>query len=331
MAQRYDYASIAAKDCLKIQPKEQVLIFADSKKLQFAEDLAGSVKSAGGIPSVFYIPASVRPVEDITDPQAVSLVLADVVIYVLETEESCGVSLSREVAFRHYLIRLPTQYKGRVCMMPGFTEEMKPALAIDYAALARRCRALKDLLSEKTVRITSELGTNVQFGLQGRKWILNDGDLSSPGLYGNLPAGEIYTAPVEESLHGRIVIDGSVGGLGQTDRPFAIDLESGKIKSMGALGRESKTLEKFTEICSYDAPSTETVGEFGIGMNPGARVVGNMLMDEKVMGTVHFAFGDSYGLGMSNSRFHTDVMITKPSIFVEGKCIMDNGEFTLDL
>jgi hypothetical protein len=199
MARKDDYASIAAKDCLKIQPKEQVLIFADGQKLQFAEDMAGAAKSAGGVPTIFYIPASIRPVEEVTVPQAISLVSADVVIYVLETGGSCGVSLSREVAFRHNLIRLPTQYKGRVCMMPGFTEEMKPALAIDYVALARRCKRLKDLLAEK------------------------------------------------------------------------------------------------------------------------------------VMGTVHFAFGDSYGLGRSSSRFHTDVMITKPSIFVEGKCIMDNGEFTLKL
>ncbi len=331
MARKDDYASIAAKDCLKIQPKEQVLIFADGQKLQFAEDMAGAAKSAGGVPTIFYIPASIRPVEEVTVPQAISLVSTDVVIYILETGESCGVSLSREVAFRHNLIRLPTQYKGRVCMMPGFTEEMKPALAIDYAALARRCKRLKDLLAEKTVRVSSELGTDVQFNLQGRTWILNDGDLSRLGLYGNLPAGEIYTAPVEESLRGRIVVDGSVGGLGQTDRPFAIDMEAGRIRSMEALGGRSKTLEKFAEICGYDAPATETIGEFGVGTNPGARVVGNMLMDEKVMGTVHFAFGDSYGLGRSSSRFHTDVMITKPSIFVEGKCIMDNGEFTLEL
>ena len=140
-------------------------------------------------PQFFTSRHPVRPVEEVTVPQAISLVSTDVVIYILETGESCGVSLSREVAFRHNLIRLPTQYKGRVCVMPGFTEEMKPALAIDYAALARRCKRLKDLLAEKTVRVSSELGTDVQFNLQGRTWILNDGDLSRLGLYGNLPAG----------------------------------------------------------------------------------------------------------------------------------------------
>jgi leucyl aminopeptidase (aminopeptidase T) len=88
MAQKDDYASIAAKDCLKIQPKEQVLLFADGQKLQFAEDLAGAVKSAGGVPSVFYISAFIKPVEEVTVPQAISLVSADVVIYVLEAEES---------------------------------------------------------------------------------------------------------------------------------------------------------------------------------------------------------------------------------------------------
>jgi leucyl aminopeptidase (aminopeptidase T) len=52
-----------------------------------------------------------------------------------------------------------------------------------------------------------------------------------------------------------------------------------------------------------------------------------MLLDEKVQGTVHFAFGDSYGLGRTSSRFHTDLLVTKPSIFVEDERIMDRGKF----
>lgn len=324
---KLDYASIAISQSLKVQPGESVVIFTDKYKQGFADDLAGSIKAAGASVAVFYVPDSIRPLERITDIHAQALVSADVVIYVLETEW-CGFDLSREVAFRHYLIALPRQHKGRVCMMPGFTEEMKGAVSIDYSELAKRCDSLEKALLDKTVRITTELGTYVEFGLQGRKFVKNNGDLSRPGLYGNIPAGEVYTAPVEETMNGILVIDGSVGSLGMVDSPFSMEIEAGQIVGMQALGDSSKVLDKFREICEYDSPATKTVGEFGIGTNPAARIIGNMLIDEKVMGTIHFAFGDSYGLGRAQSKFHTDLLITKPSIFVEGECIMDNGKFT---
>jgi len=323
------YASIVISSCLKVHPGEDVLIFTDHHKLKFAEDLARSVRDAGGAVSVVYIPDSIRPVEKITDLHAVALAAADVVIYVLETGESNGIDLSREVAFRHHLITLPLQHKGRVCMMPGFTEEMLGAVMIDYPQLDNRCRQLHKVLADKTVRITSELGTDVSFSLKGRKFVMNNGDLSRPGLHGNVPAGEIYTAPVEETVAGRLVIDGSVGSLGMVERPFMIQLERGVIRDLQSAGR-GRVFEKFAEICEFDAPATKTIGEFGIGLNPGAKIIGNMLLDEKVEGTVHFAFGDSYGLGRSSSEFHTDLLITNPSIFVEDECVMEKGKFVLD-
>jgi leucyl aminopeptidase (aminopeptidase T) len=321
-----DYARLAISQCLKVKKGENVLIFTDRHKVHFAEDLAGAINDCGAYVSIFYVPEAIRPVERITDLHAVSLAAADAVIYVLETESN-GIDLSREVAFRHYLIAIPRQYKGRICMMPGFTEEMKDAVAIDYAELDQRCRWFEGILKDKSVKITTELGTDVQFSLKGRKFILNNGDISRPGLYGNIPAGEIYTAPVEETMNGRLVIDGSVGSLGMTDSPFAIDVKAGQIVGMQPLGDGKKVCDKFNELSQFDLPATKTVGEFGVGLNPGAKIVGNMLMDEKVLGTIHFAFGDSYGLGQSSSGFHVDLMITKPSIFVEGKCVMDLGEF----
>lgn len=325
----FNYASIVISSCLKVRPGEDVLIFTDRHKLQFAEDLARSARDAGGAVSVVYIPDSIRPVVKITDLHAMALATADVVIYVLETESNV-IDLSREVAFRYHLSSLPLQHKGRVCVMPGFTEEMLGAVMIDYKALDNRCRQLQKILADKTIRITSELGTDVSFSLRGRKFLIDNGDISRPRLHGNVPAGEIYTAPVEDTMDGRLVIDGSVGSLGMVERPFMIRLEGGVIRDLQPIGSSGRVFKKFAEICGFDAPATKTVGEFGIGLNPGAKIIGNMLLDEKVEGTVHFAFGDSYGLGRSSSEFHTDLLITNPSIFVEGECVMEKGKFVLD-
>lgn len=330
-----NYASVVISSCLKVLSGEDVLIFSDSHKLQFAEDLARAAKDAGGAVSVVYIPDSIRPVEKITDLHAVSLAAADVVIYVLQTgtleTKGHAIDLSREVAFRHQLISLPSQHKGRVCMMPGFTEEMIDAVAIDYQALDNRCRQLEKVLADRTLRVTSDLGTDVSFSLKGRTFLIDNGDISSPGQHGNVPAGEIYTTPLEDTMSGGLVIDGSVGSLGMVKHPFKIQLEGGVIQELQPISSVDRVFEKFVEFCEFDAPATKTIGEFGIGLNPGAKIIGKMLIDEKVEGTVHFAFGDSYGLGRTSSKFHTDLLVTKPSIFVEGECIMERGKFILDI
>ena len=324
-----NYAAVIVSDCLGIQPGEEVVIVTDNSKLEITEDLAYCIKEANAKISVFYIPENIRPVERITDIHAVSLISADVVIYVLETESN-EINLSKETAFRHYLFTLPVQYKGRVCMMPGFSDQMKDAVAVDYSRIKEKCQHLKDILTNKIIRIETDLGTDIEFSLQGRKIEIDDGDITKPGIFGNIPAGEIFTAPVEDTINGKIVIDGSIGGLGALKHPFYIELESGKIKDMQPIGEKDELVDKFREVCELDTPATKMVGEFGIGLNPGAKIIGNMLMDEKVEGTVHFAFGDSYGLGKSSSKFHTDLLIKNPSIFADGRCIMEKGKFILD-
>ena len=323
-----NYAAVIVSDCLGIQLGEEVVIVTDKSKLKITEDLAYFIKESGGKVSVFYVPENIRPVERITDVHAVSLISADAVIYVLETESN-EINLSKEIAFRHYLFTLPIQYKGRVCMMPGFSEQMKDAVAVDYSRIKEKCQRLKDILANKTIRIETDLGTDIGFSLQGRKIEVDTGDITKPGIFGNIPAGEIFTAPVEDTINGKIVIDGSIGGLGKLKHPFYIELESGKIKDIQPIREKDKLVDKFKEICELDVPATKTVGEFGIGLNPGAKIIGTILMDEKVEGTVHFAFGDSYGLGKSSSKFHTDLLIKNPSIFVDDKCIMKKGNFLL--
>jgi leucyl aminopeptidase (aminopeptidase T) len=321
------YASVLISDCLRIQPGEEVLIFVDNDKLKIASDLSYFIKKLGASPSVFYIPNTVRPIETITDIQSIALISADVVIYILETKGN-EIDLSKEVSFRHFLYSLPIQYKGRVCMMPAFSDDMKKAVMIDYGRLNDTCIKLSQIIMDKTITIKSNLGTDVEFSLLGREIKIDNGDISKVGSFGNIPAGEIFTAPVEDSINGTIVVDGSIGGLGKVYNPIFIELSSGQIKDIHSYV-EDDILEKFRKICEYDLPATKTVGEFGIGLNSEASIIGTMLMDEKVQGTVHFAFGDSYNLGKSKSKFHTDVLIKNPSIFIKNHCIMKNGKFDL--
>ena len=321
-----NYAATIVSDCLGIKPSEEVVIVTDENKLKFTEDLAYFIKESGGKVSVFYVPEKIRPIKEITEIHAVSLISADVVIYILEIESN-EIDLSKEIAFRHYLFTLPLQYKGRVCMMPGFSDRMIDAVTIDYSRIKEKCQRLQDILADKTIRIETDLGTDIEFSLQDRKIEIDTGDITKPGNFGNIPAGEIFTAPVEDTINGKIVVDGSIGGLGKIKYPFCIELKSGIIKDIQPISEKDELIDKLRDICELDVPATKTVGEFGIGLNHRAKIIGNILMDEKVEGTVHFAFGDSYGLGKSSSKFHTDLLINNPSIFVDDECIMKKGKF----
>ena len=69
--------------------------------------------------------------------------------------------------------------------------------------------------------------------------------------------------------------------------------------------------------------------EFGIGTNRGARISANMLEAEKAFGTVHFAIGDSYGLGRNKSKHHYDALVGKVTIRAKGKTIAKGGRILL--
>ena len=152
-----------------------------------------------------------------------------------------------------------------------------------------------------------------------------------PGSFGNIPAGEIFTAPLEETMEGKIVADGSIGGVGVVKERLILHIVEGQIIRVESVNPTDEIFQKFSKICEYDAPATKTIGEFGIGLNPRARVIGKMLLDEKVEGTVHFAFGDSIGLGKTRSKYHTDLLVMSPTIIADEEVIMKEGKFLLDL
>jgi aminopeptidase len=321
-----NYAQAIVESILKAKSGEEATIFTDESLITTANDLAESLARAGAEITIFMIPETLRPILKITDIHASALVSSDIVIYVLTTESGAK-DLSKEVAFRHFLYTLPLQHKGRVCMMPGFTDEMKEAVMINYDGMRRRGDELRQVMSGKQIRITSKLGTDVSFSLGNRRLEIDDGNISKPGQFGNIPAGEIFTAPIEETVSGKIVIDGSVGGIGIAAQPFTIYIRGGEIEHMEPLGSPDEIFKKFSKVIEYDTPASKTVGEFGIGLNPGARIIGKMLMDEKVEGTIHFAFGDSYGLGKTQTKYHTDLLIRNPTIIAGEAIIMKEGIF----
>ena len=131
---------------------------------------------------------------------------------------------------------------------------------------------------------------------------------------GNIPCGEIYCAPLETDANGIIVFDASIGDIGLLKQPLKVYVTDGRITKFES---NDKELEKrIAELTDVD-DEARVIGELGIGVNPGARITGNMLEDEKSLGTSHIAFGNNAGFvggGKNNSKIHRDYLFYRPTI-----------------
>lgn len=129
---------------------------------------------------------------------------------------------------------------------------------------------------------------------------------------------------MEEVSYGRLVCDGSIAGIGLLTEPVIIDIKDGMITNI----QGGEQAERFNAMLSKVGGKAKAVAEFGIGTNPKAEICGMILEDEKVMGTVHIAFGNNISMeGSIDVPIHIDCIIKSPSFIADGKPIMENGKF----
>jgi leucyl aminopeptidase (aminopeptidase T) len=204
--------------------------------------------------------------------------------------------------------------------MPGITKDMLVrTMSCDFAATRDRSRMVAEMLTKgDEVRITSEEGTDVAFSIEGRAAVADDGVLSSPGSFGNLPFGEAFVAPVERRTQGRLVFDGATRAFGE---PLVMEVEEGYGRRWeGDAGR------RFEDMAAARGPEAFAVAELGVGTNDTARITGDLLEDEKVLGTIHVAFGDNHSFGGSiRVDFHLDLVVLHPHVTVDGREIVSRG------
>ena len=140
-----------------------------------------------------------------------------------------------------------------------------------------------------------------------------------------MPAGEVYIPPKGyHGVSGKIVIDGSMktdSGAVLVDSPVTVLVEKGRVTSLeGAQANLlESTFQKFEDRAKYPH-RVRHVCELGFGINPGAVLIGSMIMDEKVQGTAHIAFGSNYWFGGEiKTIFHGDQVFKNPTVYVDGK------------
>ena len=160
---------------------------------------------------------------------------------------------------------------------------------------------------------------------EGRVGIVDAGELTAKGAFGNLPCGEGFIAPVEGTAEGTLVVDGSIAAIGLVESPVHLTVEGGHLT--GATGDQGARL---MELLTVHGPDGTNVAELGIGTNEEAILTGNILEDEKIFGTAHVAFGASAGIGGTiQVPVHLDVVIKEPTVEIDGEAILGGGELLI--
>jgi aminopeptidase len=309
----YSASQIAVRDCMGTKPGERVLIVTDEPLRtigyalwQAAKDLETEVMLVEILP---------RASNGAEPPTEVAELMKMVDVVLCPTSKSLTHTDSRRAA---------SAAGARVATLPGVTEEiMVRCMNADYNKIAERTFRLCDELEKTSViRVTAPAGTDVTLPIKGRKAHASSGLFREKGLWGNLPTGESYLAPVEGTSQGIVVVDGSMAQVGMVTEPIKIVVKDGYATEITG-GAEAKHLRELLEPHGKDA---YTVAEFGIGTNDKAILTGLIIEDEKVMGTIHIAFGDNKSMGGSvRVASHLDGLITKPTVWFDERKIMDNG------
>jgi leucyl aminopeptidase (aminopeptidase T) len=248
-------------------------------------------------------------------PRAVAAAMAAADVVLAPTIQSLSHTEARKEA---------SEEGVRIGTLPGVTEDMLARLMnIDLAEIRRRGWAVVAALnSGSEVRITCRHGSDLRLALDDRLGIVDAGELSNRGAFGNLPCGEGFIAPIEGSAEGTLVVDGSIAGVGLLDTPVSLTIREGRLTD--TTGSDGATL---MELLSAHGEDGTNVAELGIGTNEEAILTGNVLEDEKILGTAHVAFGASAAIGGTvQVPVHLDCVLLEPTVEIDGEAILSGGE-----
>jgi len=221
-----------------------------------------------------------------------------------------------------------TDRGSRGATMPGITEEIfLRTLGINYRdEVIPLCRKMFNAVKGASeIRITSPHGTDISFTVHGREFYIDSGIYDTPGSWGNLPAGEVYIAPLEETANGVVIVDGSIsGGIGIVRNMVKLTVRQGRVIDISGDLEARKLYDILSNMKNDDAFNFPA--ELGIGCNPGAKLSGVVLEDEKILGTVHLAIGDNSTFGGKvKAGIHLDAVLLKPTLYVDGRIVIEDG------
>ena len=301
-------AETAVRQCLDLQSDESCLVVTDDKRLPIGEalyDVAAEITDDATL--MRYPPGNQHGEEP---PAAVAAAMKAADVFLAPTTKSISHTRARSDA---------CEAGARGSTLPGITETVfVTGLDADYADIAAECDAMLEQVADaETVRVTTDLGTDITFEPGDREWRADTGMVHEAGEFSNLPAGEVFVSP--ETATGTYVVDGTIDPHGLLDEGETVTIE---VEDGFVTGTDSAEIDAMLETAADEVgQDAYNLAELGIGTNTAVtELVGSVLLDEKAGGTVHIAFGDDAGIGGDVSApLHQDGIIRNPTVYVDGE------------
>lgn len=316
-------------EVIKTKPEDKILALYDIHSSTIAGAFLQAAQSLKCETFSYLIREDERPLTEIPPDLVELLPEKTIVLNILR-------ALPEEIAFRiKWLFKIEENKITRCAHMPGITEAMmtEGPMNVNYEDMLITASSLIQALSNSHhLHITTKPGTDLTLHINNR--IFTHDVYVEPGGMCNLPCGEIYCAPEETKADGVVVFDASIGDIGMLKSSLTVHLNRGRIIRFES--EDQSIVKRITELSKVDEEAM-IIGELGIGINPGARITGNMLEDEKAIHTAHIAFGnneDFPGGGKNHSKIHRDYLFYRPTIEViysdrPGRIFIQDGEFRL--
>lgn len=302
----------------RVAEGEPVVIVTDPELERYAELVAEAARSRGAVVTTCLIPVRRQDGEEPPEPVARAMAEAKVIF------SPVSISITHTRAMRSAL-----EAGARAILMTAYTDAIltSPALLeTDFHAQAPVCHQIGDAFTMGSrVRLTSPKGTDLSFSIEGRTAnVLTN--VPEPGQLAPVPDIEVNVVPVTGSAKGHFIADASIPylGIGVLEDPVVCTVEDGYITRMEG-GAEADRIR--THLSSFGDHHCFNVAELGVGLNPNARLTGEMLEDEGVLGTIHIGIGTSHTLGGEIvAPTHYDLLMWEPTIEVDGRVIQRNRE-----
>lgn len=332
MSQIFDYelacaAHILVTEMFRLKPGETFVITADTQSdMRVVDAVAAAAHTAGAIPMV------VRLVSPLGVGKAADPLLPLEPLTAALTHADAWVEFNKQwllysTPFERAMGQNP---RLRYMCLVEMTVDMMVRLIgrIDAAALSRFMRRVTEMTQNaREMRITTPAGNDLSFNMlpEERKVSCDDGRCDTPGMH--FLGGQISFIPDFESINGKLVFDGTIAPpCGFLKEPVVLDVERGRVVKISG-GTQAEELRRWLE--SFDDPNMFRVAHGCYGFNPGARLCGNVLEDERIWGCTEWGLGylspvDAPPDGIQ-AKSHCDGICLNSSVWLDGVQILERG------
>lgn len=305
--------------CAGLQAGERVVIVTDTNKSELAGLISGQAAVLGAEPTIVTISPRSVDSEEPTSLAAAAMKAADLIVL------ASTYSLAHARATREAM-----ESNARVLSVTDITETLLSSggLYADFHAIRPACLALAEIFSNgKRLHVSAPSGTAIEVVIEGQPGNSHDCIVDKSGMFTAIPNIEANVAPVEGYSEGTIVFDASIPNLrvGVLQEHVILEVVEGKVTSITG-GAQADLLSKVWADQRDEA--VYNLAQVAVGLNPECRfVTGQLTNDHGVLGTMHFGIGTSMNLGgQTQAPMHIDGILWSPTIVVDDKIVIENGQ-----